>query len=534
MSNISISADQAKNQEEIYASAHAHPSSENESSQLDTATGSKQRRRRTSPRDHAILESAYQKNSKPDKEERLNLVKQVDLGEKEVQVGSPGEALASKFELNGLQIWFQNRRQNDRRKSKPLLPHELIPHFRNGIPTEATSQLPSPENSQEVQEEQAPATTDEQAQKRHDHSSPRTADLRSILNNSDATAASAAPALDGVTSKASPSLSTPPPSFESPAQRSQAAQTDTSPLSTRTPSVTQVTKKRSHEQMRGRDATERDAEGSPKDAKALRRTSSFVRLAVNADGSVKVRVNNETTPSPPKQRAPPPSVSSRRSSGLMRAQSDVASTFQFKDASPAVKGAPGRSRDARTWEFYCDRSSRSSLAARAEEAATGSAVGALGLMRSASQRRSQALSPNPSKHNLRRRYSGLKNKPSFARAQSSMARLQGSDGAYDEPTTKPKKNGHQRQHSGSDSEKENWLPGTRDAVHDLRRTRPSAPRSTALHELDTPTTESTRSASTSQKATGQENRSIPGSGAGKGADMDCVQGLLSLSQGAWR
>ena len=39
-----------------------------------------------SPRDHAVLESAYQKNSKPDKEERLDLVKQVDLGEKEVQV----------------------------------------------------------------------------------------------------------------------------------------------------------------------------------------------------------------------------------------------------------------------------------------------------------------------------------------------------------------------------------------------------------------------------------------------------------------
>jgi len=39
-----------------------------------------------SPRDHAVLESAYQKNSKPDKEERLDLVKLVDLGEKEVQV----------------------------------------------------------------------------------------------------------------------------------------------------------------------------------------------------------------------------------------------------------------------------------------------------------------------------------------------------------------------------------------------------------------------------------------------------------------
>lgn len=47
---------------------------------------------KTSPRDHAILESAYQKNSKPDKDERLNLVKLVDLGEKEVQVyRNPGK-----------------------------------------------------------------------------------------------------------------------------------------------------------------------------------------------------------------------------------------------------------------------------------------------------------------------------------------------------------------------------------------------------------------------------------------------------------
>jgi len=100
-----MSASNANSHDEIYAPSHAHPSSENESSQLDFVGGSKQKRRRTrfvldslvgerwlnnrlcSPRDHAILESAYQKNSKPDKEGRLNLVKQVDLGEKEVQVG---------------------------------------------------------------------------------------------------------------------------------------------------------------------------------------------------------------------------------------------------------------------------------------------------------------------------------------------------------------------------------------------------------------------------------------------------------------
>lgn len=40
-----------------------------------------------SPQDHAILEAAYQKNSKPDKNERVELVLKVQLSEKEVQVG---------------------------------------------------------------------------------------------------------------------------------------------------------------------------------------------------------------------------------------------------------------------------------------------------------------------------------------------------------------------------------------------------------------------------------------------------------------
>jgi len=39
-----------------------------------------------SPQDHAILEAAYLRNSKPDKAERSDIVKQVQLGEKEVQV----------------------------------------------------------------------------------------------------------------------------------------------------------------------------------------------------------------------------------------------------------------------------------------------------------------------------------------------------------------------------------------------------------------------------------------------------------------
>jgi hypothetical protein len=40
----------------------------------------------SSPEDHAILEAAYLRNSKPDKAERTAIVSSVALGEKEVQV----------------------------------------------------------------------------------------------------------------------------------------------------------------------------------------------------------------------------------------------------------------------------------------------------------------------------------------------------------------------------------------------------------------------------------------------------------------
>ena len=42
----------------------------------------------SSPEDQAILEASYAVNSKPDKAARLQLVEQVGLGEKEVQVSA--------------------------------------------------------------------------------------------------------------------------------------------------------------------------------------------------------------------------------------------------------------------------------------------------------------------------------------------------------------------------------------------------------------------------------------------------------------
>lgn len=39
-----------------------------------------------SPEDHAILEGEYQRNPKPEKAARMEIVRRVALGEKEVQV----------------------------------------------------------------------------------------------------------------------------------------------------------------------------------------------------------------------------------------------------------------------------------------------------------------------------------------------------------------------------------------------------------------------------------------------------------------
>jgi hypothetical protein len=46
-----------------------------------------------SPEDQAILEAAYARDSKPDKAARLEIVKQVALGEKEVQVSLASPSL---------------------------------------------------------------------------------------------------------------------------------------------------------------------------------------------------------------------------------------------------------------------------------------------------------------------------------------------------------------------------------------------------------------------------------------------------------
>ncbi|KAJ3486864.1 hypothetical protein NLG97_g6531 [Lecanicillium saksenae] len=102
------------------------PAGVNDSFESEAATEKhpKGKRKRTAAKDKMILEEAYKANPKPDKQARLDIVNRVSLNEKEVQ------------------IWFQNRRQNDRRKSRPLSPQELAALRFNGlhgVPTDPMS-----------------------------------------------------------------------------------------------------------------------------------------------------------------------------------------------------------------------------------------------------------------------------------------------------------------------------------------------------------------------------------------------------------
>ncbi len=282
--------------------------------------------------------------------------------------------------------------------------------------------------------------------------------------------------------------------------------------------------------------------------------SSRVRLSMTLDGAVKVRTTDEETPSPPKQR--PQNLVSLRKEGLRRSQSAIAASELFKEGrknrARPTSGIFGRSRDARTWEFYCDGDARATLSAQAENENKGSAVGAINLIRSQSQnakskapqrRKETALTPRLGAGNARRQAAPTKQKPKMVRSMSSMARLASDPKDDNADVNKSGKASHARSPSG-DSDKENWAPGTRSSTHHLRRTQPSSSASGRVLQDHAPAT-SMGHPHARNKHSGCDQGSAPSEtdcqqadrfthNEEKEEDLDCIQGLLSLSQGAWK
>ena len=306
----------------------------------------------------------------------------------------------------------------------------------------------------------------------------------------------------------------------------------------------------------------------------VRRTSSLIRLSTSLDGKAKVAIGN--SPSPPKLRAPRPVGGLQRSQSAIEPNNKAAADATFPIVKPQKTSMPGRSRDARTWEFYCDSSARDALTEQAEREQNGSAVGAIGLMRS---RSNKALASNPNKRNARpEKNEAIKRlkaddkeaqKRKLNRTQSSVARLQTVNNSSQKQNVshkeQPGKPTSQLEldHSG-DSDKENWEPGTQSRTQ--RRTRNTnaasssrTGRSVLKESLIIPSQSSSldalmdrenaapRQAPAEQRIVSDAQQHaekykdeevadfMSGSRSPREADeLDCVQNLLSLSQGHWQ
>ena len=316
----------------------------------------------------------------------------------------------------------------------------------------------------------------------------------------------------------------------------------------------------------------------------LKRTSSVVRLSMSLDGKAKVTTGDESSPSPPRSKVSPGvGPTPRPKTSLQRSQSAMETTYKTpieNILSSSVKSRrpmTGRSRDARSWEFYCDSDAREALTIQAERDQSGSAAGAIGLIRSQSNK---AMATNPNKRNAHQPKHGsmkrlksdgqqLQN-PKIPRAISSLARLQSVTGNAQKQAVKLE--GEEKDSKSSsqpalyqsydgDSDKENWEPGTR--VSNLRRRRPvdieqntrmrrpvleeslhflsqSSSLDTLMNRKVTKNRRTSRKASSDKENLGlDENEEVKKFMSGASApreveDLDCVQNLLSLSQAAWQ
>lgn len=308
----------------------------------------------------------------------------------------------------------------------------------------------------------------------------------------------------------------------------------------------------------------------------IKHTPSTVRLSLSLDGKARVITGADDSPSPPRIWSSQGSNNPEKrpnAGGLQRSHSAL-EPFELPSAFPR-RSMAGRSRDARTWEFYCDSEAGNTLTTQAELERSGSAVGPIGLIRSGSNK---AMRPNPNKGNaLNQKYLYTNTqkpeaqsavKPKLGRTFSSVARLQtlnGSEPKYnaESPRKDPKRKLPSSifEDEDGDSDKENWEPGTqrrpvqrRRASHSqgLRRgvleespaipshssslesllnrenssPRPSRPK---RKQLEKPGQENSPTEAHDEVADFMQRSCLPRAK----EDLEGVQNLLSLSQASW-
>ncbi|KAI1128402.1 hypothetical protein F5Y10DRAFT_240630 [Nemania abortiva] len=381
----------------------------------------KGKRKRTTSQDKSILEAAYNSNPKPDKAARLDIVKRVSLNEKEVQ------------------IWFQNRRQNDRRKSRPLSPQEIEAlRYGNGMRVLSSDPLSTSmesitgpialPNAAELPQGLSTDNTTTPVELEDRPSSPENAIPRLISQPS------SPQVIGGLKSEAVKAdfeiktrpASTPPSSTKTAGSDGEPrpyAGISATPIGylanrwlTGDSLPTPTTEKSGDESFR-LDWDARPSMGSGADINnrrlnsfssstssvadhppptlqpQLSSSSSQVRLSLSLDGKAEVIPTQPSPPRPTPQllntETLPPVFGNRT---LQRSRSAL-SGITLPPISTLTKGlaahfpphlARGRSRDVHAWESCCEADTRDELTRQAENEASGSAVAAISLVRSSS------------------------------------------------------------------------------------------------------------------------------------------------------
>lgn len=313
----------------------------------------------------------------------------------------------------------------------------------------------------------------------------------------------------------------------------------------------------------------KQGEATPSPLKAR----SAVRISMSSDGEALIRTEDEPSPSKNRIRLIP--ARTPRLHGLRRSTSAVNFGTPHSSLGDREGGSKafGRSRDARTWELYCDSDARSALSTPLSSQ-NGSNVATPRLYQSGSRhslaRRSfskpSVLSPRPGLLKQRTAVPGSDEKRrKLSRTVSSLGRLesiQKLDGSQvlAEKNHSPKGYDDDVDWDVGDSDKENWVPGTNRPNSRRPRKATSQVQRPALQETgikNRSTVDDLALAANGKRGRAFRGARVPpnkeggvkvagkldaevaafmsGSGpASREDDLDCIQGLLSLSQGAWR
>jgi hypothetical protein len=317
----------------------------------------------------------------------------------------------------------------------------------------------------------------------------------------------------------------------------------------------------------------RDASPPPV-IKSLKRARSSLRIGMTSDGGAKLLTHDEQSPSPPRLIA---LASFQRSSSNTGANDSFCSSQGSVDGFSLRRVPSGRSRDSRAWEFWCDSEARNGLAKAAQTAQKGSAVDALTMMRSTS-RGPPPLAPNSAKGNANVKltrtdsYKRMKHshtapvKSTLSRTSSAVGRLEKRDDAENaKPSSKPIKASASFTitSTSSDSDKENddpvpTLNRRRQSPVKAQRRRPvlgesqTAPTSTSSQGRASDVARRAQAERKAQRESnevyvtpeeddevkdfmkGAQSKEVTAVRSAVGDDLDCIQGLLKLSQGNWR